>query len=397
MKLHKNYNFNIKTSIFQIILIILIVSIVINPATAINSAKNGLSLWFNVLLPSLLPFLILSQLFITSGFVEFFGKLLGPIMRPIFNVSGLGAFPLLISIVSGYPIGAKITSDLRHSNLINKIEGNRLITFTSTSGPLFILGSILIGMLNLPQFSLLMMLPHYLGILTVGIIFRFYKNSSFKYDSHINRDSHLKSQISPNNDSIGKNISTSVQEGINSILLIGGFVIMYNVIIDLLLMSGLVSKTILSISNYTGINPQIIEGVVAGFIELTTGCKKISTININPIYKIMVLNFLIAWGGLSILSQAISFISQTDISVPLYLFSKFLHGVFSFLYTYLIYILGYKATVIPSSVDVFILENEYNLYEWLHTFLGSTKLSIAICVYFIVLSLFVHQIWIKEV
>src|SRR5699024_10764790 len=167
-----------KKRMFQFILLALVLSIIANPSLAVDSAKDGAYLWFNTLLPSLLPFLILSELFISSGFVEVFGKLLGNIMKPIFNVPGSGAFPLLVSSISGYPIGAKLTSDLRKNKYINKTEANRLISFTSTSGPLFILGSILIGMLNMPELGTLMILPHYLGTITVGIIFRFYKRSA---------------------------------------------------------------------------------------------------------------------------------------------------------------------------------------------------------------------------
>lgn len=399
MKLYNSYNLNIKRTILLMVLIGIIVSIIINPEIAIDSAKDGLYLWFNILLPSLLPFLVLSELFISSGFVQLFGKLLGPIMKPIFNVSGSGAFPLLMSIISGYPVGAKLTSDLRKSKLITKDEGNRLITFTSTSGPLFILGSVLIGMLNLPQFSLLMILPHYLGIITVGILFRFYKTSSnaskSKYKNSIYTMNHIGINNSDNKESLGKIISTSVKKSIDSILLVGGFVIVYNVIINLLLISKFMKQGVVTISNCIGTNPQVIEGIFAGVIELTTGCQKISIVNINPIYKIMIINFLIGWGGLSILSQAISFISQTDISSLLFLFSKFLHGIFSCIFTYIIYLLKFKDIVIPSYSDNFIMENKYNIYNWIYSFFGSIKLALGVCIYFIVLSLFVHQLWVK--
>lgn len=398
MKLYKTNNLDIKSGIFQMILMGLIIAIVINPSIAINSAKEGLYLWFNILLPSLLPFLILAELFISSGFVESFGRLLGPIMKPVFKVPGLGAFPLLMSIISGYPVGAKLTSDLRASKLLNKAEANRLITFTSTSGPLFILGSVLIGMLNLPQFSLLMILPHYLGIITVGLFFRFYKSPSLKFynPKGLNKIDKGGIQKTKPKYHIASLISSSVREGMNSILLIGGFVVIYSVIIDLLLMSQLVKQFIMIISAYSGASPQLIEGVFAGFIELTTGCKKVSMVNMNPAYKIIIINFLIAWGGLSILSQALSFISQTDISSKLYIFSKFLHGVFSGIYTYLIYLFKFKNITIPSSLDIFIASDQYGMNNWIYSFFNSGKLAIGICLYFIILSLFIHELWLKE-
>ena len=55
--------------------------------------------------------------------------------------------------------------------MISKPEGDRLITLASTSGPLFILGAVLTGMLSVPDLSGLMIIPHYMGALTVGLIF----------------------------------------------------------------------------------------------------------------------------------------------------------------------------------------------------------------------------------
>ena len=64
------------------------------------------------------------------------------IMRPIFNVPGIGAYALFMGIISGYPIGAKIVTNFRNENLCTKEEAERLITFTNNSGPLFILGTV---------------------------------------------------------------------------------------------------------------------------------------------------------------------------------------------------------------------------------------------------------------
>src|SRR5699024_5371964 len=343
--------------------------------------------------------LILSELFISSGFVEVFGKLLGNIMKPIFNVPGSGAFPLLVNSISGYPIGAKLTSDLRKNKYINKTEANRLISFTSTSGPLFILGSILIGMLNMPELGTLMILPHYLGTITVGIIFRFYKRSANPQSSvSITHPQAKEANIKNTNleiDSIGKLISRSVKQSMDSIILIGGFIILYSVIIEILLASKFMIKITSILSYYTKIDITIIEAILSGFIELTTGCKKISSVNMNPLYKIMILNSLIAWSGLSILSQDISFISQTDINIKLYVFSKFLHSIFASIYTYIIYLLRFKDIAIPSSNITTINEN-FNFNNWIYNISLSTKLSLSICILFIIFSLLIKKLFLDS-
>lgn len=102
--------------LFFLVIVIALTGIIINPKLSLNSAHTGLSIWFNIVLPSLLPFFIISEILIGIGFLDFLGKLLKPFMLPIFNVPGEGIFPLTMSLLSGYPVGAKLTSRLRQKS-----------------------------------------------------------------------------------------------------------------------------------------------------------------------------------------------------------------------------------------------------------------------------------------
>src|SRR5699024_3182233 len=270
MGLFKRLNY--KYILSSIIVIFLIISIIQQPSLAIISAKEGINSWFNILLPSLFPLFVLSDLVISIGFVDFFGQLLGSLMKPIFNVPGQGAFPLLMSLVSGYPVGAKLTSNLRSKKILSKTEADRLISFTSTSGPLFIIGAVAVGMLNSNDIGLLMLLPHYLGVLTVGLLFRFYRpntnlNTKSKKTSSRNSNSpSMNPKVKPNG--LGNIISKSVQDSMNSIILIGGFIIIYSVIIDFILILKPVNQLNLLFSSWFNIPVEVFEGFISGFIEL---------------------------------------------------------------------------------------------------------------------------------
>lgn len=384
---------NIKNRSFQIIILLLIISIVKNPSMSINSAKTGLNLWLNILVPSLFPFLIMSELFISSGLVKSLGSLLEPVMKPIFGISGEGSFPFIMSLVSGYPVGAKLTSRLRGLDIISKEEGDRLITIASTSGPLFILGSVSIGMLSLADIGGLLIIPHYLAVITVGLIFRCIPSNPKNNFYHKSPSSQMNSMGKEiESDSIPIIISNSVRDSINSILIIGGFVIIYNVIIDVLLDSQFISILLIDLSRILKVDQELLKGFFAGLIELTTGCSRIASLNINIMIKIQTINFLIGWGGLSILSQAISFISQTDISIKKYISSKFLHGIISSIYTYLLYLIYYRDYLIPSSSNNILGVEINSLKVWLDNIYSSTKMSIGICIFFILLSILVHEI-----
>lgn len=357
------------------LILIIMIAIIKSPKIAVESAKEGLNTWFNILVPSLLPFFILSELLISLGFIESFGRLLQPIMGPLFNLPGIGAFPLTMSVVSGYPVGAKLTSQLRKDNLISRTHANRLICFSSTSGPLFILGSVLVGMLNAPDLSFLMIAPHYLGTFTIGLFFSLSKsrdkNKTYLEDKY--PPMKKESKENKNNNSFGYLISRSIKNSIDSILIIGGFLIIYSLIINLLLLSKSYKYLILLISNWINVNPEILKGLVSGFIELTTGCKNLALVKINIFNKIILINFLIGWGGLSIHSQALSFISETDINANIYLFSKLIHGALSSTYTYILYLLKYKNYTVPSTIVAPLFLRDYSLSNWIYIFFYSFK------------------------
>ena len=98
-------------------------------------------------------------------------------MKPLFNVSGKGAFPFIMGIISGYPTGAKIVSDFRKNNICTKVECERLLAYTNNSGPLFIIGTVGSSLFLSTEIGILLLITHIFGTLTVGIIFRFYKNN----------------------------------------------------------------------------------------------------------------------------------------------------------------------------------------------------------------------------
>ncbi|SHD76977.1 nucleoside recognition domain-containing protein [Schnuerera ultunensis] len=120
--------------LFLVIILWILVGIIKYPKLSLDSSYEGLLIWFNIIIPSLLPFFIVTEVLTAIGFVDLVGRFLEPLMKPLFNTPGASAFPLSMSLVSGYPIGAKIVSNLRKKNIISKIEAERTICFSSYIG-----------------------------------------------------------------------------------------------------------------------------------------------------------------------------------------------------------------------------------------------------------------------
>src|SRR5690606_150939 len=117
----------------------MVILILLFPQRSLNAALDGLSVWLDIVLPALLPFFIVSEIMIGLGLVDFVSVLLNPIMKPLFKCPGSSSFIWVMSITSGYPMGAKLVSSFYQAGKITKEEAQRILSFCSTSGPLFMI------------------------------------------------------------------------------------------------------------------------------------------------------------------------------------------------------------------------------------------------------------------
>ena len=340
-----------------LVVIIIILGIIKFPNQSIIAAKKGISIWVNVLIPSLLPFIIGANLVIDLKVVDIIGYIINPIAKLIFNVSGKSALVFAISTVSGYPVGAKLASELRNQKEISKFETQRLVSFCSTSGPLFIIGAVATGMFKNPSLGYLMLLCHYLGSISVGILFRNYGKESLDKNNSSLKSNILNTIDNRYEDKRGFFVlfGNAVFNGINTLLSIGGFVIVFSVVFEIFSLFNIISviSSIIHIPlSLFGVTKELCNAFISGLFEITIGCDKISTVTSSPeVLKATLCSFLIGFSGLSILAQCCSFIAKTDISTKTYIFCKILHGTLAGMFTFLLYPL-LKSDLFVSNFDI---------------------------------------------
>ncbi|HSQ87754.1 sporulation integral membrane protein YlbJ [Romboutsia sp.] len=336
------------------IVLFLILGIIIFPNESIASAKEGLNIWTNVLIPSLLPFIIGANLIVDLKIVDLIGFIINPVTRFIFNVSGKGALVFVISTISGYPVGAKLASELRSNDQISKSEAQRLVSFCSTSGPLFIIGAVATGMFQNSSLGYLMITCHYLASISVGLFFRNHGKELIPRSSHSLRED-IQNVINArysNNEGFFVLFGNAIFNAVNTLLMIGGFVIVFSVIFKILSLFKIIfllSYILYIPLSLFGVTKELCYAFISGLFEITIGCNKIAAVISTPeVLRATLASFLIGFSGLSILAQCCNFLAKTDINVGLYIFSKFLHGTLAGLFTFLLYPL-FKSTILVSN------------------------------------------------
>ena len=157
-----------------IFILLVAISIFLALSSTISSAVlSGINLWFACVLPSLFPFFIVTACF---SYLKITGRLcskLTPLTSRLFNVNGLVGYAFFMSIISGYPMGAKVVSDLKNTNALSNSESVRAVALCSTSSPMFLISSVGTFMFNSTPFGTCLFISHLLSALCVGFIFSF--------------------------------------------------------------------------------------------------------------------------------------------------------------------------------------------------------------------------------
>ena len=331
--------FPIKENLLSIIFILFTISLVVFSKSNLSAAKTGLSLWANSVVPSLFPFFIATELLSYTNVISVLGSYLNCLMRPLFNVPGEGSFPFIMGIISGYPTGAKIVSKFKNDGICTPTEAERLLAFTNNSGPLFIIGTVGISLFGNVEIGMLLLITHILACITVGFLFRFWKYRETKWHSSSHAFAASNSS-SANISSLGKILGASITSATRTVVLIGGFVVLFSVIISIVNSSGILDilcKMINPILKILNISPEFSSGLISGIIELTNGVSLVTSVSIKSIsVNILLSAFLLGFGGISVVLQVFSIVSEANISIKPYILGKLLQAIFATLYTYLI-------------------------------------------------------------
>ncbi|QGT99079.1 Sporulation integral membrane protein YlbJ [Candidatus Syntrophocurvum alkaliphilum] len=328
---------------FVVITMIITVFMVINPQETVKAASNGFQIWYIIILPALFPFFIVAELLVSLRFVHFLGVILEPIMRPLFRLPGCSSLVVTMGFTSGFPVGALLTKKLYEEKMLTAEEAERLVSFTNNSSPLFILGAVSIGMFGISSVGYLLAASHYLSNIMVGIVWRFkaVKQQSLRSTSSKLLIQEALSTLSyaDNKDtiSIGKALSDAIKNSINNILAIAGFIVVFSVITRMLTVWGILDKLAIFITKLINVSYNVAYGICIGFFEITLGAKTVVSAPSDLLTQLIIVSIILAFSGLSIITQIMSILYGTPIRLSFYLTSRILQMFFSALITFVGY------------------------------------------------------------
>ena len=344
-----------RSRLLALVVFIITIIIVLYPEVAFTASLEGLRLWFEIVLPALLPFFIMADLLMGLGVVHLIGSLLEPIMRPLFRIPGVGGFAVAMGLAAGYPLGAKITGELERQKLITPVEAERLVSFANTADPLFMIGAVAVGMFEQPELGITLVIAHYVGALLVGILMRLHKGpESPRRKAEGNYFPRaiqaLDRARKADGRSLGRLFGDTVQETFQSMLFIGGCIMIFSVLVQVISATGIMAPVGLimaKILNFVGLDGNLASAVVNGFFETTLGAQTASQ-TLAPLgARATIASLVMGWSGLSVHGQVAAMLTGTKARLTPYLWARLTHGILAALITALL--LG-PAQFIPASL-----------------------------------------------
>lgn len=306
-----------KSSRFFILttLLILVILLIINPLPYVNGAIEGLKLFIFKVFPVMLPFFIITRMLTSLGLGYYLSKIFLKPTKFLYNSSPIGGYIFALSSLSGYPLGAKLIADCVENGSLENDEAKSIIAYTSTSGPVFILGTIGVVLLNDYKAGCIILIAHILGAVLNGLLYR--------------GNSYNENQIVLLKFDINSIFSDALTASIYSILQVGVSIIFLNVISVAINQLSLI-EIIFAICNKYQINGNVLEGIVYGLVEITNGVNIISQSNLKIKDIIVIITTIISFGGLSVYMQSMTFLGKAKISGKYFLLTKITHALIAY-------------------------------------------------------------------
>lgn len=355
--------------LFLIIILILAIFMAVNPQQTVQAAVSGFQLWYQVLVPALLPFFIVADLLVSLHFVSFLGTLLEPVMRPVFRLPGCSALVIAMGFTSGFPMGAVLSRRLLEEKLITPQETERLVSFTNNSSPLFIIGAIGVGMFSSAPLGYLLAVSHYAANLAVGFIWGRMSSPARPFAAAHPRQAlqNLWNQLRSENKSIGELLGSAVNTSIKNLLAIAGFVVLFSVMTRMFTVWGVMdylANLLTWLLGFLNFSYQVCFGVGLGLFEITLGSKTIAATSDPVLVKLLAVSIIMGFSGFSIIAQVMSIVAGLPVRLSFYLWSRLMQLTFSAIITWIGYVFVVEPLQIVPSLAIPAYRVLYGFDAW---------------------------------
>lgn len=292
----------------KILIITLFFLMLLFPQETFSGASRGLMLWFQTVLPTLLPFVIFSNLLLYTHAVDLIARLLGPVLGRLLHVSDYGAFAVLAGFLCGYPMGSKVTADLLREGHISWNEASYLLSFCNNASPIFIISYVVLKGLGdetllLPSLVILFGSP-----ILASFLFRrkWLCNASDAVTGHPAAGEQTKANAQAS--SGGSLVDLCIMNGCETITKVGGYIMLFSIFLTL------AAELPVTFSFY--------HYLLLPSLEVTNGIALLSPAPLSGGLEYLLCMMQTSFGGWCAVAQTKCMLADTGLSIRPYITEK---------------------------------------------------------------------------
>ncbi len=294
------------TSAAAFLLLVLFAAVFLSsPARFGQSVLNGLMLWLTAIVPTALPLLVVLSLMVRSPAFLSLTRRLSPFAEKLFRIPGAGAGAMLLSLLSGYPAGARTVAELASEGRLQKGDVFYTACLASTSGPAFCLGAAA-AMFSSPAAGMALFSSHLLAVWSAGFLL-----------PRLTR--HKANPMPPPLPKAREPFSALLISAVQAVLSVGALIALFFCIKEMLF------SILPPLSGYG-------EGVLSGLLEVTAGVSALA--NLKTPLSLALAAAEVSFGGLCVNAQQLSFLAGTGVKMLPFLLVKCAHGLLAFAFCY---------------------------------------------------------------
>lgn len=284
------------------------------PEDVFQGARNGLLLWFETVLPTLLPFLIIVNIMQKANLIRHISRFVYPVLGPLFSVSPNGCFAVLTGFLCGYPMGAKVTADLVRDRRISSGEGAYLLSFCNNTSPGFMAGFVVCQTIGDPSLVFGSMVIFLLVPVLLSFVFRkiYLKKETRPLPALISRE-HGRFSMDV--------LDLSIMDGFETITKVGGYIIVFSVFLELALKLPFAAT--------------LPGRLLLPFLEITNGVVMLESLPLPFAIRYSCIMGLCTFGGLCAAAQTNGMLNGSGLKIPPYIAEKLAAGTAASLMAYL--------------------------------------------------------------
>lgn len=281
--------------------------------------KNGIAVSLNLIIPSLFIFMIFSNILTNSSLCRLISRPFRMVATHILRITQRQMSIVLLSLIGGYPIGAKlIANEIKHDRMSAK-TGSVMLSYCVNCGPAFLISGVGIGIFNNYKIGVIIFISQLIACFSVGFVASFFIKGEPNF---------IPMPVTTDKQPLGTLMVNSVNEAVKALCVISGFIVAFSAFMPV-------------VAVYTKTLPKELSMLLQGFLEVTTACAALGDWAFGN--TIVMAAAFTAFGGMCVLLQVSAMLYGTGVKLRWLLISRVLYTIVS------VVIVNFALTLYPNA------------------------------------------------